>query len=580
MRSAMPRLLTILCLLLGLMSRTAHGRDDVLSAIPDDVVGFAVVHNIGETNRNLSELGKVLQAPAPDVLNMAKGISGLQKGIDEQGDLAIVILGIDPGLKRVVLVPVANSADFFAALNVKEPETGVVEAQVAGTPSVVGRKGSFAAIASAADKEALEKFLASTGNLTKNKSLASWLDSNRVSVVVTSQGIKQLMPKLTDGLRAAQLQMRKAGGENLQNPADALNVYFDLFTAAEKELEQFGVGVRIDPAKKVDFVSRAQFASGGNWAKWTANAKPAAGDLLAGLEAKPFVLAMGGNVPQGAMKGMMEASVKMMQSQPGYKLTPEQAKKYAEVASQMMTGIKSMRMVMGIAEPGAGLYGNTSVVVTVDDSNGFLESYEKSVGEMHKVAQEINNPAIPVATGKRIKVGDIDALEVSMTLPNVQQAAPPGGPDPQKMMQLFFGADGKMKYYVAPADEHTIVMGYVSPDRLTDAIEFYKSKKPGLSADAGLAKAAAELPAGSQFVGFLSVNGLAKIVQQMMAAIPGVPVAKIPEFGDSPPFGFAGKFSPEGVEGHFVVTVETLRTIGDVVAKIRAEARERRQQQQ
>ena len=80
-----------------------------------------------------------------------------------------------------------------------------------------------------------------------------------------------------------------------------------------------------------------------------------------------------------------------------------------------MAGVKSMRMLMGVAEPGTGLYGNTSVVMTVDDSKGFLDAYEKSLEAMRKLAEDTNSPAIPVATSQRIKVGETDALEVSMT---------------------------------------------------------------------------------------------------------------------------------------------------------------------
>ena len=196
----------------------------------------------------------------------------------------------------------------------------------------------------------------------------------------------------------------------------------------------------------------------------------------------------------------------------------------------MMSGVKSMKMLMGVAEPAAGLYGNTSMVVSVDNSKSFVEAYEKSLVESHKLAEEINNPAMPIATSQHIKVGEIDALEVSMALPKMEQAAPPGAPDPQKIMQLFVGADGQLKYYVTAADEHTIVMAYISPDRLKEALEFYKSKKPGLSADASLAKVAEKLPAGSQFIGYMSVGGVAKTAKQLMAAMPGAPAAAVPDF--------------------------------------------------
>ena len=321
MRLAMPRLLTVLCLLLGSTGQLAQGRDGVLSAIPDDVLSFAVVHNLSDTSRDVGELAKIVQAPAPDLLSLAKGITGLQKGIDEQGDLALVLTSLDPAPKHVILAPVANFADFFAALNVKEPESGVVEVQLAGRPSLVGRKGSYAVMAQVADRDALEKFIASTTNLAADKALAEWIDANRLSAVVTSPGIKQLLPKLTAGIRMAQEQMRKVGGPNGQVGADAFDLYVSLFTAAENEVSQFGIGIRTDSAHTVEIVRRAQFTADGSWAKWAANAKPATEDLLGGLEAKPFVMAMGGAVPEGAMQKLMKMSVKMMQNQPGYKIT-------------------------------------------------------------------------------------------------------------------------------------------------------------------------------------------------------------------------------------------------------------------
>ena len=108
-----------------------------------------------DASRSIGDVAKLVQAPAPDLLSLAKRMSGLQKGLDEQGDLAIVLTSIDPAPKHVVLVPVANSADFFAALNVKEPGTGTVEVQLAGGPTLVGRKGDYAALAPATDRDAL-----------------------------------------------------------------------------------------------------------------------------------------------------------------------------------------------------------------------------------------------------------------------------------------------------------------------------------------------------------------------------------------------------------------------------------------
>ena len=88
---------------------------------------------------------------------------------------------------------------------------------------------------------------------------------------------------------------------------------------------------------------------------------------------------------------------------------------------------------------------------------------------------------------------------------------PAGGQDPQKMTKLMLGSSDKLNIYVAPADEHTVVMAYTSIERLKESLEFYKSKQPGLSADAGVAKVAAALPPGSQIVSYANLQGIAEL---------------------------------------------------------------------
>jgi outer membrane biogenesis lipoprotein LolB len=95
-----------------------------------------------------------------------------------------------------------------------------------------------------------------------------------------------------------------------------------------------------------------QFAPGGACAQWAANAKPGAGELIAGFPAGPYVLALGCETPpSGAMEHLMEMSVKLMQRQPGIQLTPAQAQKYVQLSTEMMRSVQSMRMVLGVAEP-------------------------------------------------------------------------------------------------------------------------------------------------------------------------------------------------------------------------------------
>ena len=570
MKFVIPRMLSVVSFLLALSS--AQARESVLTAIPSDAISFAVVHNLADTSRSVSELAKLVQAPTPDLLSLAKAASGLQKGIDEQGDIALVLTSVDPVPKVVILVPVANFAEFFAALGVAEPASGAVEIQLGGASKYVGRKGIYAALSTAADHDALDQLLASTSSLAADASLATWLDTNKVSAVVTARGVQQLAPKLVSGIRMAQAQVHQLPGAQGQSAADALDMYVDLLAAAEPEVAQLGIGLRIDSAKTVDLVKRVQFTPGGACALWATNIKPAEENVLAGLPAEPFVVAMGGATPQGVTAKFMRFSLQAMQQNPAIKLTPEQVEKYMQLTTETMRNARYMRMLLGVAEPGTGLYGNTLMVMTVDDSKSYLDQYEKSLAAIREFNQETKIPLMPEPTSQRIKLGEMEVLEVSMAMPDMAPLTPPGAPDMQKTMQMLVGPDGKLKLYAAPADDHTVVMAYTSLEHLKAAIDFYKSKQPGLSSEAGVAKVAAMLPAGSQMIAYVSLSGATNVARQFAANVPGAHTTVIPEFPDSPPIGMAAKVTTEGIEGHFVVTAETLGTIGDIVAKIRGAA--------
>lgn len=155
-----------------------------------------------------------------------------------------------------------------------------------------------------------------------------------------------------------------------------------------------------------------------------------------------------------------------------------------------------------------------------------------------------------------------------MELPQLKQALP-GAQDQEKVMKLFAGPDGKLKMYLAPADEHTVVMAYMSEDNLREVLEFNKSQQPGLAKDANVSKVASALPAGSQFVGYVSLGGIMKIAREFVANMPNTRPEQVPDFPESPPLGFAAKFDASGGEGHTVIMADTLRSIGDVVKQTR-----------
>src|SRR5262249_9484014 len=121
------------------------------------------------------------------ILSLLEKHAGFDKGLDEQGDLALVLTSIEPTPKAVAFIPVANFTDFFAAIHADDPGNGVAEAQVAGQQALVGRKGSYAVLAHAGDRDALERVLASTDKVALDGPLREWLEANQLSVVATTR---------------------------------------------------------------------------------------------------------------------------------------------------------------------------------------------------------------------------------------------------------------------------------------------------------------------------------------------------------------------------------------------------------
>jgi len=130
-----------------------------------------------------------------------------------------------------------------------------------------------------------------------------------------------------------------------------------------------------------------------------------------------------------------------------------------------------------------------------------------------------------------------------------------------------------MVAWLAPADEHHIVSGFGGKDSVERAIAAIKKGAPGLAGDAGVAKTAAELPAGAMAVAFLSPAGAIDFVGRIVPAF--VPPQaklelKLPEFPQTPPIGFAITTGKDELQTCLVVPGEVLQAIRPYVGKVRA----------
>jgi hypothetical protein len=211
-------------------------------------------------------------------------------------------------------------------------------------------------------------------------------------------------------------------------------------------------------------------------------------------------------------------------------------------------------------------------MMRVDHSQTFMVDYERDVKKYADVLKGIKSPLLLPPAIEKSEVGGAAAWKLTMDMP----AAPSNGlkaPQYAQIMKSYFGPGGKMVAWLAPADEHHIVSGFGGKDSVERAIAAIKKGAPGLAGDAGVAKTAAELPAGAMAVAFLSPAGAIDFVGRIVPAF--VPPQaklelKLPEFPQTPPIGFAITTGKDELQTCLVVPGEVLQAIRPYVGKVRA----------
>jgi hypothetical protein len=331
--------------------------------------------------------------------------------------------------------------------------------------------------------------------------------------------------------------------------------------------------MRLDKQGVLHLTKRARLVPDGSWARLASLVKPAKENLLAGLPTGPFVVAGGGSLPEEIWDPLMQVSFDIMKSMPNvYGLNAEQVDQMPKTSLTAMKKVRGMSMVMGLGPAGTSLYSKMVIVMRVEKIDTFMDGYEDALKEYSEFVKKVNSPVLQPFEVEKTEIEGARALSMTMKAPK----APAGMETPQydKMMEAMFGPGGKIDVWVVPADEHTVVIGYVTKEPLLQAIRAIKRGKPGLAGEAGVAKTVALLPAGAPWVGVWSPQGTIAFVKQVIPAVvpPGAkkPDIKIPEFPKTPPIGIAVTTAPNELQACMVVPVEVLQGIGQYAAKVKA----------
>jgi hypothetical protein len=567
-------------LLIGVLFAAASSAvaiDEILKLTPESALGVVVVNRPATLDAKFQALAQEMQLPPFSPLTMLKQRLKIGEGVKETGTVGLILLPGDDDSSApapILLIPVTDYTKFIEPLEPENAADAVTKLKLLPGDTYVRNIGNYAVMTDEEHREVLEKSLKLAKDIPAGLApWRDWLSGQDAAGIALSPGIKQFSAKVQEGL-AATKSMLEGGNDQMQKTAAVFDLYALLFQTAETEVDAVGFGVQLDKQKTLRLTKRVALTPGGKWAQYAAQVHAAKDPLLAGLPDEPFVAAGGAALSDSLLSGFMTASAEIIKAMPGYYgLNDEQVAKVAEATKKSnLHGNQSMAFLLGVGEENEPIYAGLAGVVRVDDAQAYMASYEKFITEYAALVKEIGSPMLGVFEIEKSDVGGIAGLQITVQMPQ-----PPDNeqaPQFNAMMETMFGNGGKAVCWIVPADEHHIVMGYVNQDCVSRMIEVIKQGKPGLEANADVAKTMALLLPDAAAAGYVSLAGAVSFVKRIVATV--VPQAgisqKIPDFPPTPPIGFSLTTSPNEVQTSAIVPVEVLKAVVPYVNKVQQAA--------
>ena len=560
-----------------LCAAAAPAAEEILKLTPGNALGLLVIHRPAAVDAKAQALSREMQLPVPGLLAMLKPLLGVQEGWDENGSLGLLVLppeGESIWPTVITLVPVTDYVKFVKQLQAEDARQPVTKIKLKQKEFFARHIGGYAALAGVQSRAVLENKLTLSSEIPPAlKPWRGWLTGKDAAGLILPPGIKEILAKAQLAIQVTRMALAAQSNEQAKAAAGMFDIYGRALKALEKETAGFGFDLQLDDRHVLRLGSRTLFTPGGSLARLATQSRPAQVNLLAGLPAGPFVAAGGGATSGAALEELRKWSFEMMRSVPDlYKITPEQSEKMMAISMEAMRGVRSFSMMLGADQPDQATFANVIGVMGVDQPSAFMAAYEEQMRKYSALLADLHSPILQPPVIEKCDVGGLAALQLTTKVPLPQDKLQT--PQQAEMLKRMLGPDAKMVAWIAPADAHHIVIGYVNRKNMQRSIDVLRKGQPGLAGDAGVVKAAALLPTRALAIGFVSPAGAIGFVQRMAAAaLP--PEAKVkvnlPPFPSTPPLGFALTTAANEVQTCLVVPAEVLQAAGAYVGKIRAE---------
>ncbi len=552
-------ILFLSCLILSLGCMSARAAD-VLGQLPDGTLGVVVVQNLKQADQAIGRIATEMKLPAVDLLQMAQQRVSLLRGISEDGELAVVLVGQPSGRPYpLVFLPVTDYDQWLSKLNPDSQSDSISRVAVNNNTALVAKKGDFAVLTAPMFQDQLQEYVDSKPGLKIDDQVQSFKRHSQAYVVVTNAGVKLLSQQAIGGLQVLKRNLSQLGTQG-QAAVAGLGMYEEMFKWASKEVSQLALALHVADDGSASLKTRFGLV---NAASYTPeNKEISTASQLNQLPDWPYIAAMAGQMGDSKMlEGWIHLSVNAVRSvYSSEQMTEEQVNELIKASQQSMQGVKGFAFTFGVPKSSGSMYDRMAIIMDVKDANAYITNYLQAVQKMKEIIGDNAKVPFRILNAERTNVAGVPGMKVAMKI--TPTAFGSSLPQNQEVLNKLFGENGTIEVYAAPVDDKRVALAYSSADNLKQVIASAKAGQKVLGSVPGIKTTTDLLSNKAQWVGYLSLPGMLQYMRAMIGSI--LPeqqrqkIHQIPDFPACPPLGFSLYHDGQGIETRLVAPAPTL----------------------
>ncbi|HEX3600173.1 MAG TPA: hypothetical protein VHU84_08515 [Lacipirellulaceae bacterium] len=574
----MPRLRTLRVALIAILifAATFARAADLLDEVPNDALGFIHVHHLRQIESKSQKLTSEISRTVFSPLNFLHQVAGLKDGLNLEGDCLFVVLpdanGNDRKFEYCVWIPVTDYDGFLHSLNARSVD-GIASATIGGEDLLVAHRGEWALVMDPDQRPRIAELAAATPSPPPMPDWKPWINSNDVSVIAFAPGLRYFSAWLdndSDNERSGSSSQDKdnpfgylnenSGDEFVaananRGTADSMQgikIECRKWLAAAPEMAQAiqqvtaaGCGLRLDD--KGSAIAGMRVAISKEFTdeyldKKNTGAVPAA---FSAYDGGGFALNGAGHIPTALLAAISSAYVRRtaadLVAEEKTELDEDSLKLLQEEVEKAAADVQSVAL---LSQPGLNpqpVYTNNFVVVRVGSTSTFVDHAKEVMRLWNKANRDAKGEIHMVFDEEETKIGertaeqyslDVAALDGTAVVPEVRQA-----------MERLFGAGGKLRVWVIPTDDHTMLLAAATPEQVATAIKSLDRKQPTDWQSDEFAATNALLPTDADWRIFVDPGRYEDWVRREAIAMAGVPIigGRVGrDFASTTPVGIAG----------------------------------------